>query len=84
MAQLWQMQKLKQNLTVVIVNRAFSSWYPSAICKPISTDGASGTSLGARLVPCPNVGQASTNRDLRLYPGVCFSCIVTNLHLSVI
>ena len=21
---------------------------------------------------------------LRLYPGVCFSCIVTNLHLSVI
>ena len=37
-----------------------------------------------RLVPCPNVGQASTNRDLRLYPGACFSCIVTNLHLSVI
>ena len=34
--------------------------------------------------PCPNVGQASTNRNLRLYPGVCFSCIVTNLHLSVI
>ena len=30
---------------------------------------------------CPNVGQASTNRDLRLYPGDCFSCIVTNLHL---
>ena len=27
--------------------------------------------------PCPNVGQASTNRDLRLYPRVCFSCIVT-------
>ena len=27
---------------------------------------------------CPNVGQASTNRDLRLYPGVCFSYIVTN------
>ena len=33
---------------------------------------------------CPNVGQASTNRDLRLYPEVCFSCIVANLHLSVI
>ena len=33
---------------------------------------------------CPNVGQASTNRNLRLYPGVCFACIVTNLHLSVI
>ena len=37
-----------------------------------------------RLVPCPNVGQASTNRYLRLYPGDCFSCIVTNLHPSVI
>ena len=37
-----------------------------------------------RLVPCPNVGQLSTNRDLRLYPQVCFSCIVPNLHLSVI
>ena len=37
------------------------------------------------LVPCPNVGQASTNRDLRLYPGEgMFSCIVTNLYLSVI
>ena len=35
-------------------------------------------------LPCPNVGQASINRDLRLYPGVCFSCIVTNLHLLVI
>ena len=34
--------------------------------------------------PCPNVGQASTNHDLRLDPGACFSCIVTNLHLSVI
>ena len=34
--------------------------------------------------PCPNVGQASTNRDLRLYPEVGFSCIVTNLHFSVI
>ena len=22
--------------------------------------------------PCPNVGQASTNWDLRLYPGACF------------
>ena len=28
--------------------------------------------------PCPNVGQASTNRDLRLDAGACFSCIVTN------
>ena len=34
--------------------------------------------------PGPNLGPASTNRDLRLYPEVCFSCIVTNLHLSVI
>ena len=32
--------------------------------------------------PCPNVGQASTDHDLRLYPGACFSCIVINLHLS--
>ena len=31
------------------------------------------TSLCYRLVPCPNVGQASTYRDLRLYPGACFS-----------
>ena len=38
----------------------------------------------ARLIPGPNVGQASTNRDLRLHPGGCFSCIVTILHLSVI
>ena len=37
-----------------------------------------------RLVPGPNLGPAATNRDLRLYPEVCFSCIVTNLHLSVI
>ena len=37
-----------------------------------------------RLVPCPNLGPAATNRNLRLYPEVCFSCIVTNLHLSVI
>ena len=37
-----------------------------------------------RLVTGPNLGPASTNRDLRLYPEVCFSCIVTNLHLSVI
>ena len=33
---------------------------------------------------CPNVGQTSINRALRLYPGVCFSYIVTNLHLLVI
>ena len=25
-----------------------------------------------RLVPCPNVGQASINHDLRLYPGGLF------------
>ena len=36
-----------------------------------------------RLVPGPNLGPAATNRDLRLYPDVYFSCIVTNLHLSV-
>ena len=35
-------------------------------------------------LPCPNVGHASTNRDLRLDPRACFSCIVTNLHLLVI
>ena len=37
-----------------------------------------------RLVPGPNLVPASTNRDLCLYPEVYFSCIVTNLHLSVI
>ena len=37
----------------------------------------------SRLVPCPNVGQASTNHDLHPYSGGCFSYIVTNLHLSV-
>ena len=44
----------------------------------------SGCCFAGRLVPGPNLGAASTNRDLRLYPEVCFSCIVTNLHLPVI
>ena len=38
----------------------------------------------SRLVPGPNLGPAASNRDLRLYPEVCFSYIVTNLDLSVI
>ena len=43
-----------------------------------------GYNMRIRLVPGPNLGLAATNRNLRLYPEVCFSCIVKNLHLSVI